>query len=159
MLIKKQLPVNILLAEDDEDDLFFFTDAITSILTNINLKTVVNGLDLIKAIEKPSAQDPDIIFLDLNMPRMNGIECLTKIRSKAHLKHVPCIIMTTTDSMEEVSKAFAAEANMFLIKPAEFDGLKKLIEKILSIDYQFFFPPNREKFFFTEKSFLREKFQ
>ncbi|GAB3517954.1 response regulator [Emticicia fontis] len=159
MLFNKTSPVNILLAEDDEDDLFFFTDALTTILTNINLITVNDGKELIKTIEKPGDEVPDIIFLDLNMPRMNGIECLTRIRSKAHLQNVPCIIMTTTDSQEEVNKAFKAGANLFLIKPAEFDGLKKLIEKILTVDYRYFFPPNRNLFFFNEHSFLREKFQ
>ena len=158
MLINKTSPVNILLAEDDEDDQLFFTDALSNIPMPINLTTVNNGRELLVQLNNPAYEIPDMIILDLNMPKMNGIECLNRIRSKDSLKDTPCIIMTTTDAQEEITKAFNAGANLFLIKPAEFDGLKKLLEKVLQLDNKFLFPPNRKRFFFNEKQFLREVF-
>lgn len=82
-------PLNILLADDDEDDRLFFKEA----LENIKIKTVVttvnDGIELMEYLNKSDIKYPDIVFLDLNMPRKNGIQCLEEIRKDKNLKILP----------------------------------------------------------------------
>ncbi|MDP4218807.1 MAG: response regulator [Bacteroidota bacterium] len=129
--------LHILLADDDEDDRLFFKDAIESIRVKTVLKMVNDGQQLMDLLIKGNGVLPDIIFLDLNMPRKGGIECLEEIRSEEKYRNISIVIYSTSSSEEDIEKTFLKGANIYLRKPDEFGKLKKMIAEVLSINWQY----------------------
>ncbi|MFG4003833.1 response regulator [Flavobacterium aquidurense] len=124
---------NLLLADDDEDDCDFFKEALDELSFPAVLVTVNDGVQLMDFLASITAGDlPDILFLDLNMPRKNGHECLTEIREKEALKDLPVIIFSTSLDNEIVDKMYAKGATYYIRKPGEFAQLKKVIENALT---------------------------
>lgn len=126
----------VLLADDDEDDRLFFKDA----LEDINIKTVVStvndGIELMKLLLGLDVLLPDIIFLDLNMPRKNGMECLVEIRNNDRLKALIVAIYSTSSAERDIEEMFAKGANVYIKKPNDYKDLKKVIEQALHIDWK-----------------------
>ncbi len=120
-------PLHILLADDDEADRLLFTSAFEDLRLQIIIETVNNGKDLMDWLMKEDAAIPDLLFLDLNMPRKNGLECLKEIRGSIKLKEVPVAIYSTSGAKEDIENTFLAGANIYIEKPADFDTLKKLL--------------------------------
>jgi CheY-like chemotaxis protein len=85
-------PLNILLADDDLDDCIFFKEAVGELMLSANLKVVHDGEQLMQLLISETSELPDVLFLDLNMPRKNGFECLTEIKLDPRLKQLPIII-------------------------------------------------------------------
>ncbi len=146
------LKYNLLLADDDEDDCAFFKDALDELVFSVDLTTVNDGVQLMNFLsENPSSDLPDILFLDLNMPRKSGFECLTEIKKIDKLKHLPVIIFSTSLDMNIVDLMYEKGATHYIQKPGEFSKLKKVIATGLS--YAFIFPEEiissyNPKFFF-----------
>jgi CheY-like chemotaxis protein len=126
-------PLHILLADDDKDDRLFFTMAIEMLHNPTMLETVVDGEKLMAYLAENNRKLPDVLFLDLNMPRKNGFECLTEIRLNKTLKNLPVIIFSTSYEQEVVNQLYINGANYFIRKPAEFSQLKKIIEKTVTL--------------------------
>ena len=126
----------IVLAEDDEDDFLLFQEALNEYEEPIRLNWVKDGEELMKLLKQDSAEIPDIVFLDINMPRKNGFECLTEIRSDVRLKKIPVIIYSTSDDPKLIDGMYTAGANLYLCKPVEFKKLKNRIHKAISIDWE-----------------------
>ncbi|MFH7017585.1 response regulator [Flavobacterium sp. FlaQc-47] len=120
---------NLLLADDDEDDCAFFKEALDEIVVPADLVTVNDGVELMKFLAVNTL--PDILFLDLNMPRKNGHECLTEIKQKEELKDLPVIIFSTSLDIEIVDKMYEKGATYYIRKPGDFSKLKKVIENAL----------------------------
>ena len=116
-------PINILLADDDSDDRYFFERALKAIPFSTKLETAEDGEYLMTYLSENLKTLPDILFLDHNMPRKNGLECLVDIRSKPELKELPIIIYSThvEDDM----------ADIFYEKGAHF-YMRKTIQKELN---------------------------
>lgn len=124
---------NLLLADDDEDDCAFFKEALDELSLPATLVTVNDGVQLMDFLATISSGDlPDILFLDLNMPRKNGHECLTEIREKEAFKDLPIIIFSTSLDNEIVDKMYEKGATYYIRKPGEFSKLKKVIENALT---------------------------
>ncbi|NBL63687.1 response regulator [Flavobacterium sp. NST-5] len=120
----------IVLADDDIDDIQIFEDAIGAVIEYYEFHFFKNGIELINYLSNPQHNQPDILFLDLNMPLMGGFEALRIIREELHLAGM--IAMYTTSSQEQhVSRAFSGGANLFVTKPRDFSKLKNLLHKIL----------------------------
>jgi len=124
----------VFLIEDDEDDQLLFKEAIESINPSLHCDTATNGkiaLDKLKA----TTSLPDIIFLDLNMPVMNGFDFLIQIKKENELNKIPVGIFTTSNIFreKELTKKFGAQ--FFLTKPADFQVLRKKLQQILSADF------------------------
>ncbi|MFN8283110.1 MAG: response regulator [Chitinophagales bacterium] len=130
-------PLNILLADDDEDDRLFFKEA----LENIKIKTVVttvnDGIELMEYLNKSDIKYPDIVFLDLNMPRKNGIQCLEEIRKDKNLKNLTVAIYSTSGSESDIEETLIKGANVYIRKPNDFSALKKVVSETISINWQF----------------------
>ncbi len=126
-------PLNVLLADDDKDDRLFFKMALDALSTPTELETVVDGEKLMVYLAENPKNLPDVLFLDLNMPRKNGFECLTEIRQDKTLKNLPVIIFSTSYEHEVVNQLFINGAKYFMRKPAEFSQLKIIIEKTVSL--------------------------
>ncbi len=139
--------IHVLLADDDEDDRQFFTDAINVVAPRLKLSTVQDGEELIKRLKKNTTELPDVIFLDLNMPYKNGIECLKEIRSLDFLRKIPILIYSTSTNTDQVENTYLNGANLYIQKPANFEGIIRILKTIFSFDKsRWFEQPSREKF-------------
>lgn len=126
---------SIFLADDDEDDCMLFEDALREVSTSAELLKASDGVELIDLMEKSVPPPPDVIFLDLNMPRKNGFECLDQIRRTKAWEGIPVVIFSTTGQEEMVRKVHEKGANFFIRKPGSFPKLKQAIKQILDIDW------------------------
>lgn len=116
----------ILLADDDQDDALFFRQALDDLQICSCFKVVQDGEELMKLLHLKKDQ-PDILFLDLNMPCKNGFECLKEIRQNNHFKTLQIIILSTSFEMKLVQKLFRNGAQHYVQKPADFSELKRVI--------------------------------
>lgn len=124
-------PTNILLAEDDADDRELFLEAISMVAPEINVATFENGEKLMDHLNG-SRQFPDCIFLDLNMPKKNGNDCLSEIRENQKTQQIPVIIYTTSLSTKDIDETYRRGATCFIRKPNSFRELKDLLSLYLN---------------------------
>ncbi len=146
----KNHPPNILLAEDDDDDSMLFKEALNELSSDAKLIRVKDGEELMKILDHSSHTLPDIVFLDINMPRKNGFECLLEIKKSDKYQNVPIVILSTSSGKDLVSKMYEAGANLYICKPNQFNHLKKVIEISISTNWSLYIPqPPFEKFMIT----------
>ena len=129
--------LHILLADDDEDDRLFFKDAIEEVKVKTVVRIVEDGVQLMDYLNKPEISLPNVVFLDLNMPRKNGMECLKEIRSNHKLKDLSIVIYSTSASEEDIEATFVRGANVYIKKPNDFDELKRVLRQVLSLNWQY----------------------
>lgn len=120
----------LLCIDDDFDDIEIFADAVRSIADNCHLLVANSGLRALELLDE--CQKPDFIFLDINMPGINGLETLKLIRSNKKLKDIPVIIYSTTQDDREISKSKQIGASQFLRKPNSFTELCAALNSILN---------------------------
>ncbi|MGV3604141.1 MAG: response regulator [Dyadobacter fermentans] len=123
-------PLRILLADDDDDDTFLFREALAQVQLATELSVAGNGVELIRILKDTSAK-PDIIFLDMNMPVKNGLECLEEIRSTAGYEQIPVVILSTSVAQYLWESAYRNGANLYIQKPTSFNGLIEILKKCL----------------------------
>ena len=129
--------IRILLTDDDQDDRDFFAYAIEDIHLNFPVEFCKNGLELLNRLYDKNLFVPDIIFLDLNMPIMSGFETLQQIREDVLFKDIPVIAIYSTSASEEgIKNTFGLGANAYIVKPVDFDDLKKLLRKVIEMDWK-----------------------
>jgi CheY-like chemotaxis protein len=143
-------PIYILLADDDEDDRDFFRDALEELKINTIVTFVNDGSQLMQYLERPDIILPHLIFLDLNMPLMSGMECLKEIRSNERLRHLSVAIYSTSASDEHIEETFVKGANVYIRKPNDFSTLKKVLQEVISVNWQYHTSAlNKENFLFS----------
>ena len=120
-------PLHILLADDDEADRLLFTDAFSELESKTIVHTVKNGTELMEWLSKEDVQLPDLLFLDINMPRKDGLQCLKEIRSNEKLKKISIAIYSTSDSEKDMDETFLNGANVYITKPSNFNALKETL--------------------------------
>ena len=118
----------ILYADDDVDDLELFGDAVSKVDPAIVCVPVQSGEEALDFLHGDIF--PDYVFLDINMPGMNGITCLTKIRANPKMKKLPVVILSTAASENDIDRFKALNAD-FISKPNSFDSLVKVISAFL----------------------------
>lgn len=126
-------PLRILLADDDHDDCSFFKKALSALLIVTELKIVNDGEELMKELNTPGYIFPDVLFLDLNMPRKTGLECLTEIKGDVKFKDLPVVIFSTSKDEVMMKKVFKAGVHIYIRKPGDFGQLKEIINNALPI--------------------------
>ena len=141
-------PIDILLADDDKDDRFFFGKALKALPLASTLTMVNNGEQLMVYLSEKTIPVPDIIFLDLNMPRKNGIECLLEIKRDVRLRKIPVIIYSTSLRDEVADLLYENGAHYYLHK-CDFEDLTKCIYTILKLLAENPLQPPRSKFMFN----------
>jgi CheY-like chemotaxis protein len=122
----------ILIVDDDEDDQLYFRDAINQVNPGIQCEMANNGKEALVQIEIPPP--PDLIFLDLNMPVMNGYECLATLKKTNRYKHIPVVIFTTSKNSMDIERSQNLGASLFLTKPSNFTILCNKLRTILEFD-------------------------
>lgn len=125
-------PYIILLADDDEGDRVLFTEAFSELKIKTLVHTVNDGIELMEWLNQKDHPLPHFLFLDLNMPKKNGIECLTEIRKSSRLKDILVAIYSTSDNENDVEETFLHGANVYIAKPNDFNVLKELLYKAVS---------------------------
>jgi CheY-like chemotaxis protein len=130
-------PLLIVLAEDDEDDRLFFKEAIDKVKIKTILNTVNDGVELMEYLANPENIRPHVVFLDLNMPRKGGIECLEEIRANKDFNDLTIAIYSTSASDNDIEETFVKGANIYIRKPNDFKVLQKVISEVLSINWQY----------------------
>ena len=123
--------VNILLADDDSDDCLFFKDVLDELHLPTLLTTVHNGEQLMEVLLN-SDELPDILFLDLNMPRKNGFECLSEIKQTQKLNQVPVIIFSTSFVPDVVALLYQNGAHHYICKPDDYELLLKILRRVVT---------------------------
>ena len=125
--------LNLLLADDDIDDRLFFKEALKELPVSTHLATVHDGEQLMHLLLKETYELPHVLFLDLNMPRKNGFECLSEIKLNKKLKQLPVIIFSTSLDQEVLNLLYKNGAQYYIRKPAKFSQLKQIIEQTLTL--------------------------
>ncbi|WP_028049843.1 response regulator [Cellulomonas sp. URHD0024] len=127
--------IDVLLVEDDPGDVLMTREAFADNKVRNRLSVVADGaaaLDFLrKTGEHAEAPTPDLILLDLNLPKMDGREVLEAIKSDATLRHIPVVVLTTSEAEEDVVRSYALHANAYVTKPVDFD---RFIEVVRHID-------------------------
>ena len=135
---QKNTVINILLADDDKDDRLFFENALKEITIPTQLKTVNDGEELMDYLDKNQEHLPDILFLDLSMPRKTGYECLTEIKENIKLKDIHVVVFSTSYTRDKVyelnlaNRLFEIGAQNYIRKPGDFKQLRNIIELSLT---------------------------
>jgi CheY-like chemotaxis protein len=139
-------PIQILLADDDQDDRYLFNRALKALPINTQLTTVDDGEELMKYLIESLKKLPDLLFLDHNMPRKNGAECLLEIKKHPKLKSLP-VIMYSTYVHEDLADIFFKDGAHFYIRKTDQKELRKLLQHVLALFAKNMFPrPSRENF-------------
>jgi CheY-like chemotaxis protein len=127
-------PVHILLVEDNEGDLFLTTEALNESKITNQLSTVRDGWEAMQFLEKrgeyAGATTPDLVVLDVNLPKMNGHEVLVAIKSNEKLKHIPVIMLTTSSSERDIYQSYKNYVNCYITKPINANDFLKVVTSI-----------------------------
>ena len=123
----------LLLADDDPDDCILFQEALEELPISSALTIVNDGDSLMKFLVPKPEPLPDVLFLDLNMPRKTGNECLEEIKQVPGLQNLPVIIFSTSYNVDVVNILYEMGAHYYLRKPADFSKLRELIGKAVSL--------------------------
>ncbi len=124
--------IKILFADNDKDDFILFRDALNETKIPAEISNVNDGEHLMEVL-KSSSTLPDILFLDLNMPRKNGLECLIEIKLLKNCKQLPIIIFSTSYDQKMVDQLYKNGARYYVRKPAKFLDLKVAIQNVINL--------------------------
>lgn len=125
--------LHVLLAEDDKADRLLFSEVLEELPVSVELTTVADGEELIDWLTRQGSQLPDVLFLDLNMPRRNGYAALSIIKRDRVLQDLPVIIFSTASDEDNTKQAYKDAAHYYIHKPTDFSKLKLLIYKALKL--------------------------
>ena len=128
----QKMLLSIVLADDDSDDSFLFNSVFEELDPPRKLTVVQNGNELLSLL---SHFVPDLLFLDLEMPYKNGLECLVEIRNTPALRHLPVVVFSSTTRPANIQTAYEMGADLFFIKPSVFSDLSGAVSTILNMDW------------------------
>ena len=127
-------PVEILLVEDNPGDVRLTQEAFKEGKVSNNLNVVGDGVEALKFLRREdgygTAPRPDIVLLDLNLPKMGGREVLEKVKADPELKRIPVVILTTSKAEEDVFKTYSSHANCYITKPVDFERFIEVVKMI-----------------------------
>lgn len=124
---RKFAKMTILIADDDADDRMFLEEALHKNGYKHTIEFVEDGEELITRLKHPDFPMPNLLMLDLNMPRKNGFQALQEIKDDPRLRRLPVIIMTTSSADEDVARSYDLGVNSFITKPFNFSRLIEMI--------------------------------
>ena len=128
-------PLQVLLADDDRDDRELFEDALNETGVQAELTTVNDGQELIDHLKDPSIPDPDILFVDINMPVKSGDKAVAEIKADPDLKNIPTVMLSTSDTPDVVEKSFKAGADLYVQKPSSYRNFVKLLQNVFAFHW------------------------
>ena len=123
------------IVDDDIDDQDLFIEAVSEVDKSIRCMSASNCEEALDLLKNKKIGMPDMIFLDLNMPRLNGKQCLAELKKEAHLAHIPVIIYSTSSEKRDIEETSRLGAAHFLTKPNKFEELCRAISFVVSKDW------------------------
>lgn len=154
----KQEPVKVVMADDDKDDQDIFKEAIKETDVPTEVTTVNDGKELIEHLKDKSTPNPDVIFVDINMPKKDGKEALREIKNDKDLKDIPTVMYTTSTNQRDIKDTFEAGADLYVPKPVSFAALVLILKKIFFLHWAgYLLKPLWNKFILTEKDLTDKK--
>lgn len=131
-LVNTKVITNIILAEDDIDDQNIFQIALQEVDPSIHTQFVSNGKELLRLLQ---TNKPDLLFLDLDMPYKNGLECLIEMKSDPQLDKIPVIVFSSTTKPSNIQTAYEMGAHLFFIKPPVYSDYLSSIKAIFKLNW------------------------
>ncbi|MDQ6759525.1 MAG: response regulator [Acidobacteriota bacterium] len=132
--VQKRKTINLLLVEDNPADVRLTEEALKEGQVPVSLSVAYDGVEAVDFLYRrgkySKAPRPDLIILDLNMPRKSGREVLSEIKTDPDLKHIPVLVMTTSTAEQDIARAYNLNANCYIAKPMELAGLIDIIQSI-----------------------------
>lgn len=126
--------IEILLVEDNEGDIFLTTEALKESEIPTNITVVKDGYEALNYLQKKNkyshSKSPDLVLLDINLPKVNGFEVLREIKSSEDLKHIPVVILSTSSSEEDIMACYSNYATCFITKPLSADSFTEVISSV-----------------------------
>lgn len=138
-LLQSARPIVILLVDDDDDDVRLTRKAFENDRVLIRLHRVEDGIQAMQFLRREGdfadAPRPDLILLDLNMPRKSGREVLKEIKEDPQLHRIPVVVLTTSDDEKDVARSYEHQANSYVTKPVDLDQFREVLKTLK--DYWF----------------------
>ena len=135
--ISPPTPIEILLVEDSEADILLTQEAFAGAGVYNRLRVARDGVEALEVLRAPESARPDGILLDINMPRMNGLETLAELKRDPLLMTIPVIMLTTSAAEEDIMRSYQANAASYVVKPVEFErfytAIRALGQYMLSV--------------------------
>jgi CheY-like chemotaxis protein len=125
-------PIYILLVEDSPTDILMTREAFVDVGMLADLTVAEDGVEAMSLLRGENAQLPDLILLDLNLPRKNGREVLAELKSDPDLRSIPVVVLTTSRAEDDVAIAYNLHANCYVIKPVDFINFSSALGEILN---------------------------
>jgi CheY-like chemotaxis protein len=123
-------PIEILLVEDNPGDVRLTIEALRDSKVRNNLQVARDGVEALDFLRRPNAVRPDLILLDLNLPRKDGREVLAEIKADASLKTIPVVVLTTSRAEQDVLRTYELQANCYITKPVDLDQFITVVKSI-----------------------------
>ena len=128
------IPIEVLLVEDSPGDVRLTQEAFRDANSSIHLSVASDGVEAMSFLKHTgthaNSPRPDLILLDLNLPKMDGREVLAHIKENEDLKTIPTVILTTSDAESDIVKSYELQANCYLTKPVQLDAFEALVKSI-----------------------------
>jgi chemotaxis family two-component system response regulator Rcp1 len=126
--------LGVLLVEDDPGDVLIAQEALRASKLNSRLTVVPDGVEALAYLRREDgyadAERPDLILLDLNLPRKTGHEVLAEVKADPSLRKIPVVVLTTSGAAEDVARSYDLHANVFVTKPVDFDHFAEVVRQI-----------------------------
>lgn len=135
LLMHRNRPAEILLVEDNRGDVLLTRKALQSAQIENRLSVAESGEAALERLRDDAQALPDLILLDLNLPRMSGRDVLGQVKADARLRHIPVIILSSSAAEQDIARSYALHANAYVVKPVDLDSFRAAISTI----EQFFF--------------------
>ncbi len=127
-------PLSVLLVEDDPGDVMIAQEALAAGRLNTDLHVVTDGVEAMSYLKKEEgyadAARPDLILLDLNLPRKSGHEVLAEVKQDPALRRIPVVVLTTSQAQEDIAKSYDLHASVHVSKPVDFDQFTEVVRQI-----------------------------
>ncbi|MBE7189899.1 response regulator [Jatrophihabitans endophyticus] len=127
-------PLGVLLVEDDPGDVVIAQEALAAGGIDSRLSIVSDGVAAMQFLRRENgyagAERPDLILLDLNLPKMSGHEVLTEVKTDPDLRSIPVVVLTTSSNVEDVARSYDRYANAFVTKPVDFEQFTRVVKQI-----------------------------
>ncbi|WP_427163026.1 response regulator [Aliinostoc sp. HNIBRCY26] len=128
------MPIQVLLVEDNPGDVELTRIALEDSKISVNLNVVEDGVEAMAFLRKQDkyadAPHPDIVLLDLNLPKKDGREVLAEIKTDDNFKRIPVVVLTTSQAEEDILRAYNLAANCYIAKPVDFDQFVRIVQSI-----------------------------
>jgi CheY-like chemotaxis protein len=133
-MVEPGRPLSVLLVEDDPGDVLIAREAMAAGELSTTLEVVTDGVEAIAYLRRQNgfadARRPDLILLDLNLPRMSGHEVLAEVKNDPELRRIPVVVLTTSQAQEDVAKSYDLHASVHVSKPVDFDQFTGVVKQI-----------------------------